>query len=154
MKFKIWVENISSIQLAEVEEEGIVFKTGVPVTFTYARNNQKAPKPSFDDPFQQKIEPAGRYMVFAGSRVLAHLETGKMTFRNPLVIPENSGTLDKIYDENSWKMNVSNQYASKGVKLSKILVKQGFDGIVTVKNYKGKNYTGEIVDLTGFHTSP
>lgn len=133
------------LPLTEVEEKGILFQTGTPVTFPFFRHLEKAPY--LGSRFQQDIEPAGMYMVFdslpnddKGSKFLQ----GKMHFDNPLVIPFNLEP-GHGYDGNSWKALLVKKYKKKGKTLSKILLNLGFDGIVTV-DLKHKA-TSEIVKL-------
>jgi hypothetical protein len=110
---------------AEVTEGGRTFRTGEPVTFPYIRNTQKAP-PALKggvDRYQQKVEPAGRYLSAAatggGGGPPPGWDSGSITFRNPLVVPLNSGGGDDIYDDNSWKKNLSREFGNKtGAALS------------------------------------
>ena len=136
-----------------VDENGRRFETGKPVTFTFSRNLNKAPKVprGGEDRFQQKIEPAGRYMQSVGdaTKALPNGIVGKITFNKPIVIQENTVPGGRIYDENSWKANLSAAYGGKkGKALSQAIAKDGYDGVVTV----GKHGTGEIVDLRFLHT--
>ena len=132
-----------------VVEEGVRFETGVPVTFEYMRNLERAGY--FGPRFQQDIEPAGRYLLFrdrAATR-LPHWEFGRVSFNKPLVIAFNTGK-SQVYDDNSWKAQLQRAYGTLGKDLSRKLLKEGYDGIVTVE--LGPNgrpvSTREIVDLT------
>jgi len=139
-----------SLTKVSVTENKIHFKTGKQVTFPFLKNTEKAGKPARgQDPFQQKIEPAGRYLlhdVYPKLTKPPGWETGTLTFKNPLVIPFN--TKNEIsYNENSWKVNLSKAFNNKKLKtLSKAIRKSGYDGIVTVLD----NETKEIVDLSMF----
>jgi hypothetical protein len=143
---------------AEIAEGHVVFKTGVPVTFRMMRNLTPAPKPrKGTDDYQQKIEPAGRYMSHdAGgtgyANPLPNHAYEEVTFRNPLVVPLNTGDgSGRIYDDNSWKMNLSREFGGKkGAALSNAVARAGHDGIVTVDKYG----TSEIVDLRHLHAAP
>lgn len=135
--------------LAEASEYGKHFQTGKPVSFTYARNTEKAPKrPAGQDPFQQQIEPAGRYLThkYPDAQLPAGWETGEVSFKNPLVVKQTLDT-DRIYGDKSWKQNLSRHLGGKkGKHLSKAVADAGHDGIVTVDE---RGNTSEIVDLTG-----
>ena len=136
-----------------ITEHGAVFETGKPVTFTFARNLQAAPKVKrgMEDRFQQKVEPAGRFMnvVSPGTEAPATGVKGEITFKKPIVLMENTGDSGGIYDDKSWKMNLSRAYGGKkGKALSAAIANDGYDGIVTV----GKYGTGETVDLRFLHT--
>jgi GNAT superfamily N-acetyltransferase len=119
------------------------------------RNTEKSHKPGKTDQFQQKIEPAGRYLLHDSiksgkeGKLSAGWESGSVTFKSPLVLRVNTSD-DAIYDDNSWKKRLSAHYGGKvGKKLSEAVVKDGYDGIVTVDKYG----TSEIVDLTGVSVS-
>jgi len=147
------------IATTEVTEGKTTFKTGEPVTFDYVRNTAPAPKAKAgDDRYQQKIEPAGRYISHVDK---AHWgpeqpdqTRGSMTFNKPLVLHMNTGGPDApLYDENSWKARLQQAYGGKkGKALSRALAKEGFDGIVTVETTKRGSYTSEIVDLRYLHS--
>jgi len=134
------------------DEQRPTFSTGKPVEFNFLRNPERAPRPGPEDTFQQKIEPAGRYVVHSetepsGPGAALNWESGKLRFENPLVLPENSVPGGRIYDENSWKVALSKQFGGKtGRALTSAIKKAGFDGIVTLD---AKGNTGEIVDLAG-----
>ena len=48
------------VELARVDEHGVHFETGVPVTFPFIRNTEKSPRVVG---FGQDIEPHGRYLL-------------------------------------------------------------------------------------------
>lgn len=134
-----------------VEEGGVTFQTGKPVTFKAIRNNVPAPKVK-DDSYQQSIEPHGRYMVhgYDVENVRHPWTEEQVSFKNPLVI-----SLDTIgdYKEGSWKKRLSDHYKAKGSKLSQKIAKDGYDGIVTTNFHPAYNrdITSEIVDLRHLH---
>ena len=141
------------VAVATATEYGVTFKTGQPVEFTYMRNMEAAPKLTRGgsrgepDPFQQKIEPAGRYMIAASEATAEkrpkNWATGKQRFENPLVIHWNSAK-DGGYDEGSWKRLLWDRYGHKsGKALTDAIRRDGFDGIVTVRD----GSTSEIVDI-------
>jgi 8-oxo-dGTP pyrophosphatase MutT (NUDIX family) len=135
------------------DEYGVHFETGVPVEFNYLRHNTKTP--NYGARFQQHIEPAGRYMVhqppntqIASDRHTS-METGKVAFKNPLVIAENTGG-GQGYDDTSWKARLHRHFGVAGHHLSKRLARLGHDAIITVGQGR-EPHTSEIVDLTSFH---
>ena len=96
--------------------------------------------------FGQNIEPTGRYITekpstFKGDD-FPNIEVGKVSFKKPLVIEWGGG-----YGESTnWKQVLSAQYGGrKGNALSAALIKDGYDGIVTLDK---KGNTSEIVDLS------
>jgi hypothetical protein len=128
-------------------EYGVHFETGVPVTVHYVRGTKKAPPPTVDDRYQQRIEPAGRYMLHnpnPGDLALGW-EKGTVHFRRPLVIAFNR-VPGNYYDEDSWKKQLEKHYRKRGRALSRAIVKDGYDAVVTVM--PGTEDTREIVDLT------
>lgn len=145
-----WLKR-AAIDLHQVKTDDDRFETGRAVEFPYLRNKQKAP--FLGEMYQQHIEPAGRYMVFnemPGDRETETWEIGTAQFSNPLVIAFNSVPDAHSYDETSWKARLSRAYGGKtGLRLSKAIIKDGYDGIVTVYiDPNGKpRYTKEIVDL-------
>ncbi len=152
---------VSAGALRETEEGGVHFKTGVPVEFNYGHRSEHAPKPGPEDRFQQRVEPAGFYAVHLDTEgAVQHaqslgLEVGKLRAKNPLVMAENTKPGGRIYDENSWKAELSRAYGGKtGRALSKAVVASGHDVIVTVTE---KGNVGEVVSLASFQkgwTSP
>ncbi len=143
------------------EEQGIHFETGVPVTFRFGRNTE--PSPYFGAQYQQDIEPAGRFMIHNEDpgEVARGWESGVVTFENPLVIAFNYDPDDEpgsassgiAYDDTSWKVRLSQHHGgATGVKLSKLLLADGWDGVVAVNLWIGsdgelRSETREIVDL-------
>jgi hypothetical protein len=131
----------SSLNLAVADDHGVHFETGVPVTFRFLHNTEKAPY--FGDRYGQDVEPAGFYVVHnedPGS-LARGWEQGTLTFQNPLVLDFNPDG-DAIYGENDWKRRLARATGLTGKKLSQKLVALGYDGIVTVRDG-----TREIVAL-------
>lgn len=143
---KRWADS----ELAEVTEYGVRFMTGTPVTFRYVRNTEASP--NFGNRFQQDIEPAGRFMLHNPSPgdLARGWEAGEISFNSPLVLPL-SGDMGLIYGPSSWKAALHRHYGKTGKALSRAIVKDGYDAVVTVASYGGKPVdTREIVDLTMF----
>jgi len=132
-----------------VTEDGVRFETGVPVTFEYMRNRERAGH--FGALYQQDIEPAGRYLLLRdpGATALPQWEFGTVSFERPLVLAFNTDA-DGGYDEHSWKTQLHRAYGKTGKSLSRALLKGGYDGIVTVQisQFGRALSTREIVDLS------
>jgi hypothetical protein len=130
---------------ATATEYGVRFETGQPVQVRFVRATTPAPKPAPSDPYQQKLEPAGRYMVHNPDpgQLPAGWEQGSVTFQSPLVVAFNSGR-EPRYDARSWKAALAQLYGARGEKLSRAVASSGYDGIVTVWD----GGTREIIDLT------
>lgn len=111
----------------------------------YMRNNGKTGY--FGSRYGQNIEPSGEYMTLddlwedrPDKYMLPNYEYGFVTFHKPLII-DFIDTTDK-----GWKKTLSDMYAGKTKKaLSKAIMKDGYDGIVTTSNYGIE----EIVNLCG-----
>jgi hypothetical protein len=131
--------------LDSITQQGKLFKTGVPVKFTFVRNTESSP--NFGATYGQDIEPAGRYML--------HNEdpgdtpgwvSGSIKFNSPLVLKLTMG--GSAYGPQGWKARLSKYYGGeKGKALSKAIRRDGYDGIVTIDDGKFRG-TAEIVDLT------
>lgn len=140
--------------LAAVMESGVWFETGKPVNFSFMRNTVPSPKiPWQDDMYQQKLEPAGRFMIHSEDPYIVDdpsgrivWETGEMTFIKPIVLYLNTEPDEDIYGAHSWKVRLADHFGATGLKLSRILLAEGYDGIVTVDPKYGT--TTEIVDLS------
>lgn len=131
----------------KVKVDGKLFETGKPVTFPYLHNKDSATKmfgiPDKESPFGRGFEPSAKYVTYHDGDKPSYgdFEAGEITFNNPLVIDN---------DNLNWKQALSESYGGKtGKALSKAIIKDGFDGIVTVD---GKSIS-EIVDLTTFDES-
>lgn len=134
------------MKLATITEYGVRFETGVPVDVRYVRNTRSAPKiKKLSDEFQQRIEPAGRYMLHhpTSEDLAPGWEKGVVHFKSPLVIEFNLEP-DNYYDEGSWKRQLERHYKKRGRGLSRAIVADGHDAVVTVRDKD----TREIVDLT------
>jgi hypothetical protein len=145
---------MSELGLTTCDEQGAWFETGVPVTFRFVRNTEKSPY--FGAQFQQDLEPAGRYMLHNENpgELARGWETGFVHFERPLVISFNIPRTSPHYDETSWKARLARVYGATGADLSRLLLADGWDGIVTVGEYEWQGKvscdTREIVDLTPF----
>jgi len=136
------------MHIVRVVESGILFETGTPVTFRYVRNTAKAP--FFGSTYQQDIEPAGVYVVHNEDPgdLARGWDAGIMALQSPLVLAFNE-IPGQLYDETSWKAVLRDTYRATGRKLSRRLLADGYDGVVTVMlNDKGRPLdTREIVAL-------
>jgi len=126
------------------------FSTGQPVTFDFIHNTQSATalfgKPNKDSPFGRYLEPSGRYVSRGTLSPTAppNLISGTLTLRNPLVL-----------DTTTWKQDLFDHYGLRGKNLSKALIADGYDGVVTISvdARPGRSYVSEILDLTTFDES-
>ena len=129
-----------------VGADGGGYKHGEAATVPFMRNTISAPRTSG---FGQDIEPHGRYMserfqseedVKRLNNRFADYATGEHSFEKPLVLPFGGG-----YDEEAnWKRVLSEHYGKKGKALSRAILADGYDGIIT----HDKHGTSEIVDLS------
>lgn len=121
-------------------ESGVRFETGRPARFHFMRNTEPSPKRIVGDPYQQRIEPAGAYLLHDTARLSLPRRwvSGVATFRSPLVLPFGPG-----YGDESWKANLTRAFRARGKRLSEKLRHAGYDAIVTVRN----GDTSEIVAL-------
>lgn len=129
-----------TLPFARARERGYVFETGRPVSFPFARNTEKSPY--FGGRFQQDIEPAGRYLLFdedPNRPPTRGWVRGSISFDSPLVL-----RWGKAYDETSWKYALAEHYRATGRALSRRILKDGYDAVVTVND---DGLTSEIVDL-------
>lgn len=130
------------------------FVTGEPVSFQFMRNTVPAPKLT-NNQFGQKEEPAGRFLLVRDSTFEADKspgwEEGEIRFAKPLVLAWGLTEDTRYTDPDNWKQSLSAAYGGKkGVALTKALLADGFDGIVTIcaASRKVPAYVSEIVDLT------
>ena len=126
--------SLSEDNINKVTDDGLIMK--------YVRvPNQNTPY--YGSTFGQNIEPAGEYMNMddtKGNHKIEGYEYGMIQFKKPLVL-EHINTSDT-----GWKKTVSDMYNGlTGKKLTKALIKDGYDAIVTYDEY-GYN---EIVNLSG-----
>ncbi len=143
--------DLEKISFAEHTEYAKGFKTGEPVTFNYVHSTESATKifgiPSRDAPFGRGYEPSGRYIISVSKKAKPSRKgmiTGEVTFDNPLVI-DNKNL--------KWKKELSDAYGGlTGKELSKALIRDGYDGVVTVdiSDKPNKTHISEILDLTTF----
>ena len=106
------------------------------VMFTYLKNPEKSPK--LGDKYGQDVEPVGYYVTQKQHdfKIKGWLE-GTAVLNNPLYIKVSDDTLVQ------WKYDLSSQYGNKkGKLLTKELMKNGYDGIITVYD---DGDTGEII---------
>jgi hypothetical protein len=101
---------------------------GLEYEFNYAKNPAKSE--NFGDMFGQDIEPIGNYVI---EQYDNHLPvgwlSGKLKLKNPYVIDFGGG----YRDSNNWKRVLSERYNGlTGRKLTKALINEGYDGIITV----------------------
>ena len=105
-------------------------ETGKSVKFRYLHNKEKSPY--LGSKFAQDIEPSGKYIASASSvepseAVKKVFDFGVIEFKNPLVLE------NKTTRHGGWKTDLSNKYGGKtGKALSKAVMKDGYDGIVTI----------------------
>lgn len=128
------------LPFARARERGYAFETGRPVSFPFIRNTEKAPY--LAGRFQQDIEPAGRYLLLdedPNRPLVRGWVRGDVSFDAPLVL-----RWGEAYDETSWKYAIAEHYRTTGRALSRRILKDGFDAIVTVGD---DGLTREIVDL-------
>lgn len=111
----------------------------------YMHNKEKTGY--YGNRYGQNIEPSGEYMIMddlyderPNNYMLPNYEYGFITFKKPLII-DFIDTTDK-----GWKKTLSDMYGGKTRKrLSSAIMKDGYDGIVTVSKYGIE----EIVNLCG-----
>jgi GNAT superfamily N-acetyltransferase len=138
---------LRTVTKKDVSGVRVRFESGVPVTFTFLRNTEGAPKlpRGAEDRYGQRIEPAGRYLQMAdrSSTAFGTWVLGVVTFRSPIVMEHVSTTAVP----EGWKARLSKAFGGKvGKGLSQAIVKAGFDAIVTVSGEE----PSEMVDLTMF----
>lgn len=123
----------SELPFASLTKKGFKFETGTPIKFPFMRNTVSSK--SFNIPeerYQQNIEPAGMYMIFDDmpkEEKPAKWEQGEMSFKNPLVLK-----WGEAYDHTSWKQALYDKFGASGKALTKKLLDEGYDGIVTVQD--------------------
>jgi 8-oxo-dGTP pyrophosphatase MutT (NUDIX family) len=147
-----WPESSDDLGLVEVEELGVRFATGEPVTFPYMHSTESAPY--LGATFGQDVEPAGFYLLSDTARAAEHptpgWEYGEISFQSPLVLAMTTtdDPMEPIYGPNGWKARLHRAYGLGGADLSRALLADGYDAIVTVW-VQGGNAAGtrEIVDL-------
>ena len=125
---KAYVQNIEGDELNEQLELPIM--------------KNMEPAPNMGSRFGQDVEPAGTYVSHfeKGNNPNApNHKYGKALIKKPLFIDVNDDTLIQ------YKRELADKYKAKGKTLTKKLMNQGYDALITRRNYKGKEYYGEIV---------
>src|SRR5574342_727513 len=124
------MKRLKNLHLCRVVDQGKTFATGVPVSFEYTRNTERAP--NFGPQYGQNIEPAGRYLsVSPGGKPPTGWERGRVSFKNPLVlalVPNNDAA---IYGPEGWKARLKKTFKRQGRALSCALKREGYDAVVT-----------------------
>ncbi len=139
-----------TIPFTIVDEFGVHFETGVPVCFRYVRNDEKSA--NFGGQFLQDIEPHGRFMLHnpVDHSLPQGWSAGRVCFKNPLVLAFNVQDSFR-YNTHNWKAQLARHYKTGGLNLTKALIADGYDGIVTTKGaspqYGLPPETAEIVQL-------
>lgn len=129
---KIFIEQINQIRKSDMKT-------------AYMKNKEKSG--NFGSRYGQNIEPSGEYMIMDDlyesrpeKHMLPNYEYGFITFEKPLII-DFIDTTDK-----GWKRTLSIMFDGKtGKRLSKAIMKNGYDGIITVSDYGIE----EVVNLCG-----
>ena len=143
------VENTSEEQTEVIEEvvedtpvveevvKGDEVKTNQPVSIKYNRNKEKSP--DMGSEFGQDVEASGVYVTQDNGFTPDGFESGTADIKSPLVIEVTDDT------QIEYKRELSKKYkGKKGKALTKALIKDGYDSIIT-KNEDGT--TGEIIIL-------
>lgn len=111
------------------------YRTGVPTIFSYIRNQEPSPKRIPGDPYLQKVEPAGAYMIerpvsFEPGRD-SRWDSGQVRFENPIVLPW--GANEGYSASDNWKRELSLAFGGKtGESLTLAVLAKGFDAVITV----------------------
>ena len=122
--------------------------------FNFVHNNVSSlkvnPPTKTLDEFGQRMEPAGKYMnlltdrgVEISSRAgIPNMEYGKVDFVNPVIIDKTNLTSAQ------WKKVLSERYGGlTGEGLSRAMIKDGYDGIITVERASN----GKVVPSETIH---
>jgi hypothetical protein len=158
--------DLSGLHLVEHTErpgprrEPVLWATGVPVSFQFARNTE--PSPYFGDKYAQDVEPAGRYVVTLGVDP-QHLPPGwihgDLHFDNPIVLASvwpvelPDGTWGAYAGAEGWKHKLSAAFGGKrGPALTRALVGAGYDGIVTISMSGPRHAPGYVSEIVDLHT--
>lgn len=129
---------------------GSPFETGRPVTLFFARNSDSSRNyaPAGMD-LGTGTEPDGEYLVVS-ERTLSHGEAepcwsyGKISYKNPVVLEF------KNTRSTGWKKDLSEMFDGKtGAALTIAIKKSGYDGVVTVEEYRGRYELNESVNISG-----
>ena len=127
--------------------ENINDVTNTNCILAYMRNLGNGKTANYGSRYGQNLEPTGEYMNMdelyserPDKYMLPNYEYGFITFNKPLIL-DFIDTTDK-----GWKKNLSDMYNGlTGKRLSKAIMKDGYDGIITVSDYGVE----EVVNLCG-----
>lgn len=126
------------------------FETGVPVCFTYLRNEAKLPPGVVPPPiYAQEVEPAGQFFLVAevgadAKSLVPGWVSGRVMVKSPLILPFGEG----YGSVRNWKSALSEEYQGLvGRALTRAIVKDGYDSIMTVGTYKDVRSLSECVYL-------
>lgn len=141
------IKELFETKIREADKD--IIKTGKTVTFDYIHNIDSATKhygkPDIDSEFYRGYEPSGMYVNIVTDKDKIDdnpkFIKGTITVNNPLVINNEDGL---------WKKKLSERYNKKtGKYLSKELIKDGYDAVITVD----PKYISEILLLHNFDFS-
>jgi hypothetical protein len=102
--------------------------------------HNKEASPNMGSTYGQDVEPAGYYAIISHNPALAsnpNYETVKANIKRPLII-------DVSEDRTGWKRDLAKKYKAKKSLLSKKLMQDGYDSIITTDS---DGDTGEIIIL-------
>ncbi len=133
-----------SLLETRVVEYGVLFETCRPVKFRHIHNTESSPY--LGSRYQQDIEPAGFYELHANTPPSPPWVGGVSRFYCPLVIEFNPNPAESLYGPNSWKARLAAYYGATGEDLTRALLADGFDAIITVRG----GGTSEIVALVDY----
>ena len=133
-----------SDNISEAKEDFSHITTGNHISLFYSRNLDSSKKYKTEQDVGRNIEPHGEYMNVDHKTPLkamgSNWETGKITFKNPIVFDH------KSTDSHGWKKDLSELCGGKtGKSLSDHIKNVGHDGIIT----KDKYGLCETVNLNG-----
>lgn len=141
----IIVFNPATITVEDVEVIGSetnenVLTENEPLVLPIMKNMESAP--NMGSRFGQDVEPAGTYVSHfedGDTPDMANYKYGKAIINKPLFIDVDDNNIIQ------YKRDLAAQYKAKGKKLTQKLMQQGYDALITKRNYKGSEYYGEIV---------
>ena len=118
------------------------------VVLNLVRNPEKSPY--LGERFGQDVEPTGFYAIEKPSVGTPEGWIEKqVTFNKPLYID-----INKPEDVIGWKRDLSKKYGGlKGKKLTEALLKDGYDGIITVRK-EAKDYYGSFGEIIALKEPP
>lgn len=113
------------LPFATLIEQGVVFVTSAPVTFDFVHND--VVPPAEDD----LAGPTGDYVfhrTMPAEQLPARWDTGTAHLTAPLVI-----AFDQTNEGGTtWRRALVDHYIAEGAALSRALMSDGYDGVVTV----------------------